>query len=206
MHNQQSIMSQNLRLLTPSVPMTPSQPLCCTAPLEFYDKADLSTDNDVSVPSSDVCLDQSNHGFSFFNLHWASFSAGLSSVLAVVLAIAFISVCCYFCGRCQRQPRASVAGATRTSSTHQQTQPGAYPGTSMGAPLIRAAPSDLPAAEPQLVFEPAAPSVRPSVAYSAARFTPSCGFPGCSTSYTKVSAILNGFVEPSAPPTQLSIT
>ena len=53
-----------------------------TPSVVFYDEADLSVTNDINHESSDVHLDQSNHGFSFINLHWASFSTGLSSVLA----------------------------------------------------------------------------------------------------------------------------
>ena len=53
-------------------------------PMEFHDKADLSVSNEVNHESADVTLDQSNHGFLFINLHWASFSTDLSSVLAVI--------------------------------------------------------------------------------------------------------------------------
>ena len=72
--------------------------------IEMSDESSLSIDNSESHESNDVSLDQSNNGFSFVNIHWASFSTGLSSVLAVVLAGLFIAGCCYyFRGRHQRQ-------------------------------------------------------------------------------------------------------
>ena len=70
-------------------------------PVVFHDKADLSISNDINHESSDVHLVQSNHGFSFINLHWASFSTGLSSVLAVIISLAPISGSCYVRGRRQ---------------------------------------------------------------------------------------------------------
>ena len=70
--------------------------------LEFHDEADLSVKNNVHNESADITLNQSNHGFSFINLHWASFSTGLSSVLTVVVCIILIAGCCYFRGRRQR--------------------------------------------------------------------------------------------------------
>ena len=54
-------------------------------PMEFHDEADLSVSNEINHEFADVTLDQSNHGFSFINLHWASFSTSLSSVLAVII-------------------------------------------------------------------------------------------------------------------------
>ena len=74
--------------------------------IDMEDDSSLSIDNSSSNESHDVQLDQSNNGFSFVNIHWASFSTGLSSVLAVVLAGLFIAGCCYFRGRRQRQSRA----------------------------------------------------------------------------------------------------
>ena len=64
--------------------------------IEMADDSSLDIDNSISHESNDVSLDQSNNGFSFVNIHWASFSTGLSSVLAVVLAGLFIAGCCYF--------------------------------------------------------------------------------------------------------------
>ena len=106
------------------------------APPVFHDEADLSVTNDVSHESSDVHLDQSNHGFSFINLHWASFSTGLSSVLAVIISLALIAGFCYVRGRRQRQSRARhvellhtiVHGVTKAVSTATYQQSGAYPG------------------------------------------------------------------------------
>ena len=60
--------------------------------IDMADESSLAFDNSVSSESNDVSLDQSNQGFSFVNIHWASFSTGLSSVLAVVLAGFFLSL------------------------------------------------------------------------------------------------------------------
>ena len=49
------------------------------------DDAEVALDTEIVDSSSEISLDQSNNGFSLVNLHWASFSTGLSSVLAVVL-------------------------------------------------------------------------------------------------------------------------
>ena len=164
---------------------------------EFHDEADLSVENNVHNESADVTLDQSNHGFSFINLHWASFSTGLSSVLAVVVCIILISGCCYFRGRRQRQSRARhaellrsiVHGATKTTSTASHPQSGSYPGSS---PTIQSAPVQrLPshvASTERIVFEP---SVVPAGgnSFPVIRYTPpsssSCGLPGCSTTYDR---------------------
>ena len=74
--------------------------------IEMSDESSLHIESNESNESSDVSLDQSNNGFSLVNIHWASFSTGLSSVLVVVLAGLFIAGCCYFRGRRQRQSRA----------------------------------------------------------------------------------------------------
>ena len=80
----------------------------------FHDDADPSVSNEINHESADVTLDQSNHGFLFINLHWASFSTGLSSVLAVIISVAFIAGCCYVRGRRQRQSRARHTEVLRT--------------------------------------------------------------------------------------------
>ena len=74
--------------------------------IEMSDESSLHIETNESHESSDVSLDQSNNGFSLVNIHWASFSTGLSSVLVVILAGLFIAGCCYFRGRRQRQSRA----------------------------------------------------------------------------------------------------
>ena len=80
-------------LRTSSTTTTPAPPVI------FEDEADLSVHNDITSESHDVTLDQSNNGFSFVNVHWASFSTELSSVLAALLALAMVAGCCYFRGR-----------------------------------------------------------------------------------------------------------
>ena len=136
--------------------------------IDMEDDSSLSIDNSSSNESHDVQLDQSNNGFSFVNIHWASFSTGLSSVLAVVLAGLFIAGCCYFRGRRQRQSRArhtqllhALSSTSRHVSSDTPAQSGRYPGT-------------------------AVPEVNhPVVRYTAAPSTVSCGLPGCSTSYER---------------------
>ena len=67
------------------------------------DESSLHIESSESNESSDISLDQSNHGFSLVNVHWTSFSTGLSSVLVILLAGLLIAGCCYFRGRRQRQ-------------------------------------------------------------------------------------------------------
>ena len=141
--------------------------------IAMEDKATLSIDNSSSNESHDVALDQSNNGFSFVNIHWASFSTGLSSVLAVVLAGLFIAGCCYFRGRRQRQSRArhtqllhALSSTSRHISSDTSTQSGKYPSTPI---------SHVPEVG------------HPVVRYTAASSTASCGLPGCSTTYERQS-------------------
>ena len=70
-------------------------------PIFIADDADLSVNTHTS--SEETNIDQSNNSISFINLHWASFSTGLSSVLAVVVLLFLIARCCYFRGKRQRQ-------------------------------------------------------------------------------------------------------
>ena len=92
--------------------------------IHLEDEADLSVENRVT--------NESNNGFSFVNIHWASFSTGLSSVLAVVLVGLFIAECCYFRGRRQRQSCAwhtellhTIAFSSRHVSSPTRSQSGA---------------------------------------------------------------------------------
>ena len=148
--------------------------------LPFEDEANLSVSNTVSHESHDVSLDKSNHGFSFDNVHWASFSSGLSSVLAVLVACLLIAGC-YFRGRRQCQSHArhtellhSIAsGASRHISAAPRIQSGLYPGSSPSA---------------------GHPSVHSSgtVTYPVTRFSSppaSCGLPDCSTSYERPATV-----------------
>ena len=61
--------------------------------IHAQDDAEVALDTEVTNSSSDISLDQSNNGFSLVNLHWAIFSMGLSSVLAVVLVCLAIATC-----------------------------------------------------------------------------------------------------------------
>ena len=76
-----------------------------TPTIHAQDDAEVALDTKVTDSSSEISLDQSNDGFSLVNLHWASFSTGLSSVLAVVLVGLAIASCCYLKGLRQRQTR-----------------------------------------------------------------------------------------------------
>ena len=105
--------------------------------IAMEDESNLSIENSVSNESHDVALDQSNNGFSFVNIHWASFSTGLSSILAIVLAGIFIAGCCYLRGRRQRQSRArhtqllhALSSSSRHVSSDHSGQSGKYPGSS----------------------------------------------------------------------------
>ena len=165
---------------------------------EFHDEADLSVENNSHVESADVTLDQSNHGFSFINLHWASFSTGLSSVLAVIVCLILISGCCYFRGRRQRQSRTRhaellrsiVHGASKAASTVSHPQSGSYPGP---APPVQSTIQRVPSlvAPPErVIFEPSVVPAIPasSGSFPVVRYTPpsaSCGLPGCSTTYDR---------------------
>ena len=165
-------------------------------PVIFHNKADLSVTNNISHESSDQC----NHGFSFINLHWASFSMGLSSILAIILSIALIAGCCYVRGSRQRQSRARhtellrtiVHGATKAISSPSLQQSGAYPGPSpfVQPTTIQRVPA-LPApSDDRVIFEPSLVPARGSTSYPVVGYTPSvssasCGLPGCSTTYRR---------------------
>ena len=143
-----------------------------------------SVTNNVSHESHDIAIDQSNNGFLFVNIHWASFSTSLSSVLAVIVAMVILAGCCYFRDRRQRQSharhakvlRSIVAGATRNVSTHQLTQSGAYPGSP--SPDAAQASTTSGGSLAYLV-----------VTYSASPPAASCGLPGCATLYTKSATV-----------------
>ena len=115
-------------------------------------------------------------GFSFVNIHWASFSTGLSSVLVVVLAGLFIVGWCYFRGRRQRQSRArhtqllhALSSSARHVSSGASPQSGKYPDSSGAS---SSATQDIN---------------HPIVRYSAFSSSASCGLPGCATSYERLS-------------------
>ena len=110
--------------------------------IDMEDESSLAIDNSVTNESSDVALDQSNMGFSFVNIHWALFSTGLSSVLAVILAGLYIAGCCYFRGRRQRQSCArhsellhALSSSARHVSSNSRQQSGTYPGSSTSTSL-----------------------------------------------------------------------
>ena len=148
-------------------------------PLVFEDEADLSVSNEIHQEFHDVSLDQSNHGFSFVNTHWASFSTDLSSVLAVLVALAMVAGCCYFRGRRQRQScdhhaellKSIVSGSRKAVSTPHRTQFRAYPGTSGSSQVLSDTHS------------------YPVVSYTPPASSASGGLPGCSTSYSARPAL-----------------
>ena len=101
-------------------------------PTVVGDDADLSINSESESTHDEATIDQSVNGISFINLHWASISTGISSVLAVVILCLFIAGCCYFRGRRQRQSRARhaellkfLAHGRRHSSTPPRPQSGA---------------------------------------------------------------------------------
>ena len=103
--------------------------------INVQDNAEPSIESSVTNECSDVLLDQSNNGFSLVNLHRASFSTGLSSVLTGL----FIAGCCYFRGRRQCQS----APAIQNSCTPSLLQ---HPDTS--APFLALNPVSTPALLP----------------------------------------------------------
>ena len=56
------------------------------------DDAEVNLETEVSNSSSNISLDQSNNGISLVNLHWARFSTGLSSVLAVAVSYTHLTL------------------------------------------------------------------------------------------------------------------
>ena len=54
-------------------------------PTVVGDDADLSVNSVSETNSDEATIDQSVNGISFINLHWASISTGISSLLAVVV-------------------------------------------------------------------------------------------------------------------------
>ena len=90
------------------------------------------------------------------------------TVLAVLVALALVTRCCYFCGRRQRQSRARhtellrsiVVGANKTISSHQRTQSGAYP--SVSSPGSAQASSDAHSSRHRLHSLPSCRFLQPS--------------------------------------------
>ena len=145
--------------------------------IEMSDESSLHIESNESNESSDVSLDQSNNGFSLVNIHWASFSTGLSSVLVVVLAGLFIAGCCYFRGRRQRQSRArhsELLHALSSKAHHTSTPPSAqsvkYPGSpAVTSPASITSPASVDSGFPVVRYSAASASA--STAYERAPFS-----------------------------------
>ena len=187
-------------------------------PTVVGDDADLSVNSVSETNSDEATIDQSVNGISFINLHWASISTGISSLLAVVVLCLCIAGCCYFRGRRQRQSRArhaellkALSHGRRHSSTPPHPQSGAYPGPSSSR-VIRADPLVLDGpAFPSVFDSPIGVTGHPALQFSpstgaagqpALQFSPStasCGLPGCATKYQHSHSS-----SPSAP-SQLSV-
>ena len=187
-------------------------------PTVVGDDADLSVNSVSETNSDEATIDQSVNGISFINLHWASISTGISSLLAVVVLCLCIAGCCYFRGRRQRQSRArhaellkSLSRGMHRSSTPPHPQSGAYPGSSSSR-IIRADPLVLDGpALPSVFDSPVGVTGPPALQFfpssdasgqQALQFSPStasCGLPGCATKYQHSHSS-----SPSAP-SQLSV-
>ena len=168
-----------------------------TPPIHAQDDASVSIETEVTDESDHVSLDQSNNGISFINLHWASFSTGLSSVLAVVLVGLAIASCCYFRGRRQRQARSrhsQLLHALSSTSTHISTpakqQSGVYPGSLSPGSSVDAASVNYPVVRYSGLSSGDVPVARLALPPSA-----SCGLPGCTTSYERQPSVVR---DPSA--------
>ena len=161
-----------------------------SSPVVVANDADLSVHSDSESNHEETTIDQSVHGVSFINMHWASISTGISSILAVVVLIFIVAGCCYFRGRRQRQSQARhtellrniASGSGHHTSTPVKVQSGAYPGPSSNE-VIRADPFVFDAPTRASVFDSpiGGPAAIPAIQFSAA--TASCGLPGCSTKY-----------------------
>ena len=165
-----------------------SSPGLPSSPVVVADEADLSVHSDSESTHEEATIDQSVNGISFINLHWASISTGISSILAVVVLCLIIAGCCYFRGRRQRQSRARHAELLRNLATGRHTstpvkvQSGAYPGPS-SSDVIHADPFIFDSPGHPSVFDSpiSGPVVIPAIQFSAS--SASCGLPGCATKY-----------------------
>ena len=160
--------------------------------IHAQDDASVSVETEVTDESEQVSLDQSNHGISFINLHWASFSTGLSSVLVVVLVGLAIASCCYFRGRRQRQARSrhsqllhALSSTTSHVSTPVKRQSGVYPASLSTGSTVDAAPVHSPDVRYSGPSSGDAPVARLALPPS-----PSCGLPGCATTYERPSSVV----------------
>ena len=90
-------------------------------PVVIADEADLSVNSASESTHEEATIDQSVNGISFINLHWASISTGISSILAVAVLCLLITGCCYFRGRRQRQSRARHSELLRSLATGRHT-------------------------------------------------------------------------------------
>ena len=156
------------------------------------DDASVSVENEVTDESEHVSLDQSNHGISFINLHWASFSTGLSSVLIVVLVGLAIASCCYFRGRRQRQARSrhsQLLHALSSTASHVSTpakqQSGVYPASLSAGSSVNTAPVHSPVVRYSGLSSGDSPIARVALPSPA-----SCGLPGCATTYERQPSVI----------------
>ena len=65
-----------------------------SSPAVVADEADLSVHSESESSHDETTINQSVNGVSFINLHWASISTGISSILAVVVITIIIAGCC----------------------------------------------------------------------------------------------------------------
>ena len=70
-----------------------SSPGLPSSPVVVADEADLSVHSDSESTHEEATIDQSVNGISFINLHWASISTRISSILAVVVLCLIIAGC-----------------------------------------------------------------------------------------------------------------
>ena len=150
-------------------------------PIAIEEDADLSVNTQITKNSEETSIDQSNNGFSFINIHWASFLTGLSSVLAVVIVFILISGCCYLRAPPRATPRClgtSSPVLTATAAPLHVSSQGPTQASS-SEDVIRAGP---------FIFELVRGAVSaPSVHYSAS--PASYGLPGYCTKYTNSPAL-----------------
>ena len=125
-HGQHLVDEWNKKILVEECISKNGIPGSASPPIVIADDADLSVHIDTETVNEETTIDQSVHGVSFINMHWASISTGISSILAVVILVFIVAVCCYFRGRRQRQSWARHAEVLRnivSSSGHHASTP-----------------------------------------------------------------------------------
>ena len=90
-HGQHLVDEWNKQILVEECISKNGIPGSASPPIVIADDADLSVHIDTETVNEETTIDQSVHGVSFINMHWASISTGISSILAVVILVFIVS-------------------------------------------------------------------------------------------------------------------